>query len=231
MSLFGKDKEKEKKSQEERARRKFMAETSFAIRNPLNTICGVSEIIRKNVEEDSEKELILSYLKVLIDAEIELQHVVDGAFKNYEKMELKQEEKIEAKPQEMNRDMIKNLRMMVVDDSGVSQLIAKEMLEDYGAIVTTCDSGNEAVDTFRNSITGTFDVIFMDINMPGMDGYEAADSIRNCNHSQAKDIPIIAMTAEALADDVQMALQSGMNAHISKPISIDKILSALNSIE
>lgn len=125
--------------------------------------------------------------------------------------------------------ILEKLRVMVVEDSSVSRLIAKEMLESRGSIVTTCNSGEEAVKLFAGSITGTFDVIFMDINMPGMDGYEATDAIRQCDHPQAKSIPIIAMTAEALAKDVQMALKAGMNAHISKPISIDKIVCAINA--
>ena len=93
-----------------------------------------------------------------------------------------------------------------------------------------CDSGKEAVDMFKESITGKFDVILMDINMPGMDGYEATDAIRASEHPQAKTIPIIAMTAEALPDDIQTALKAGMNGHISKPINADKIISAIKRV-
>ena len=101
------------------------------------------------------------------------------------------------------------------------------MLESRGAIVTVCDNGGEAVDLFTRSITGTYDMILMDINMPGMDGYEATDSIRSSSHPQAGSIPIIAMTAEALPDDIQRAMTAGMNGHISKPINVDKIVAAV----
>ena len=208
--------------------RKFISELSYNVRNPLNTICGITEITRKNIEGDCDKETLLSYIDILGDAATELQQTIDHFFECFEtgnfaalKGDLFQE---------TDSDVLNNLRIMVAEDSSVSQLIAKEMLESRGAIVTVCDNGKEAVDTFKNSITGTYDVILMDINMPGMDGYEATDVIRASDHPQAKTIPIIAMTAEALPDDIQMALKIGMNAHISKPINADKITSAIKRV-
>lgn len=231
MSLFGKKKENDKIKKKELDRRHFMSDMSFAVRNPLNTICGVSEIVRKNVDAGSEKEIVLSYIDILIDAAIELQQVIDHGFENYDKSKYSLDDLSESKGIFVDYSVLENLRVLVVEDSSVSQLIAKEMLESRGSIVRVCDSGNDALDIFKDSITGTFDVIFMDINMPGMDGYEATDAIRNCGHPQAKNIPIIAMTAEATAEDVQMALKAGMNAHISKPIAPDKIVNAINSVK
>ena len=75
---------------------------------------------------------------------------------------------------------------------------------------------------------GKYSIIFMDIKMPEMDGYEATELIRNSNHQQAKSIPIIAMTAETFAEDIKNALRSGMNAHVAKPVNIDKLVAAIN---
>ena len=230
MSMFSKKREQERKEQEELNKKQFMSDMSFAVRNPLNTICGVSEIVRKNVEAGKEKEIVLSYVDILIDAAIELQQVIDNAFENYDKSKYNLDDLSGNRRVVVDYSVLENLRILVVEDSSVSQLIAKEMLESKGAIVTLCDSGNDALELFEKSITGTYDVIFMDINMPGMDGYEATDAIRNCKHPQAKEIPIIAMTAEALTEDIQMALKAGMNAHISKPIAPDKIINAINSV-
>lgn len=230
MSMFSKKREQERKEQEELNKKQFMSDMSFAVRNPLNTICGVSEIVRKNVEAGKEKEIVLSYVDILIDAAIELQQVIDNAFENYDKSKYNLDDLSGNRRVVVDYSVLENLRILVVEDSSVSQLIAKEMLESKGAIVTLCDSGNDALELFEKSITGTYDVIFMDINMPGMDGYETTDAIRNCEHPQAKEIPIIAMTAEALTEDIQMALKAGMNAHISKPIAPDKIINAINSV-
>ena len=208
--------------------KKFVDELSYNIRNPLNTICGITEIAKKNINNGCDMDTLLSYLDILGDAATELQQTVDHFFECFESGNYG------ALHGEQNKDVdssvLKNLRVMVVEDSSVSQLIAKEILESHGAIVTVCDNGKEAVDLFNQSITGTYDVILMDINMIGMDGYEATDAIRSCSHPQAATVPIIAMTAEALPDDIQMALRIGMNAHISKPINVDKIVSAINRV-
>ena len=222
---------KKKSSEEEKKtgnERQFVSELSYNIRNPLNTICGITEIIKKNIAGDCDKETLVSYLDILGDAATELQQTVDHFYECFESGNYS------AIYGDSNEDTdtsaLKNLRVMVVEDSSVSQLIAKEMLETQGATVTLCDSGNEAIEKFKNSITGTYDIIFMDINMPGMDGYEATEAIRSSDHPQAKSVPIIAMTAEALPDDIQMALKVGMNAHVSKPINDEKIVSAIKRV-
>lgn len=228
MFGIGKKNRSEKGGARYEEERKFIDELSYNVRNPLNTICGITEITRKNISNGCDKETLLSYVDILGDAATELQQTIDHFFECFETgnySAIKGEISMESDPGVLN-----NLRVMVVEDSSVSQLIAKEMLESRGAIVTLCDNGKEAIDLFENSITGTYDVIFMDINMPGMDGYEATDVIRASEHPQAKSIPIIAMTAEALTDDIQMALKIGMNAHISKPINIEKIISAIKRV-
>lgn len=209
--------------------RQFISELSYNVRNPLNTICGITEIARKNIEGNYDRETLLSYMEILEDAATELQQTVDHYFECYEAGSYSGV--YSEVGEETDKSVLKNLRVLVVEDSSVSRLIAKERLEASGAIVTLCESGRDAVELFKQSITGTYDVIFMDINMPGMDGYEATDAIRSSDHPQAKIIPIIAMTAEALPEDIQKALQVGMNAHVSKPINDEKIVTAIKAVK
>lgn len=228
MFGFGNSKKTTNKEDKADKEKKFVSELSYNVRNPLNTICGLTEITRKNIINGCDKETLLSYVDILGDAATELQQTIDHFFEcfesgNYSMIHKDTEENVDS-------TILNNLRILLVEDSSVSQLIAKEMLESKGAIVTMCDDGKEAVELFGKSITGTYDVILMDINMPGVDGYEATDAIRTGSHPQAKKVPIIAMTAEALPDDIQMALKVGMNAHISKPINIEKIVSAIKRV-
>ena len=228
--MFGKSKKNQSDISDNRKseEKKFISELSYNVRNPLNTICGVTEITRKSILNGSDNDTLLSYIDILSDAATELQQTIDHFFERFESGDFVAQQ--EVKQESVGADVLKNLRVMVVEDSSVSQLIAREMLESRGSIVTICDSGKEAVEMFKGSITGTYDVILMDINMPGMDGYEATDAIRSSGHVQAQTVPIIAMTAEALPDDIQTALKAGMNGHISKPINADKIVSAIKRV-
>ena len=105
-----------------------------------------------------------------------------------------------------------------------------------GATAVIAPNGREAVNTFLDNSAGTFDLILMDIQMPVMNGYEAARAIRALakdpakNRPDAADIPIIAVTANAFTDDVREALLSGMNAHISKPINVPAMKSAVSKV-
>ena len=97
------------------------------------------------------------------------------------------------------------------------------LLEDEKMVVTTAENGEEAVDIVSQSVPGRFDFIFMDIMMPVMDGLEATRQIRTLNRKDTKEIPIIAMTANAFQDDIRDCIDAGMNGHIAKPIDIEKI--------
>ena len=86
------------------------------------------------------------------------------------------------------------------------------------------------MEAFRSAEPGTYDAILMDIQMPGMNGYEATRAIRSLDRRDAKEVPIIAMTANAFAEDVQAALEAGMNAHVAKPIDMDLLRAALGKV-
>ena len=118
---------------------------------------------------------------------------------------------------------IHGLNLMLVEDNELNAEVAEILLEDEGAIITMVNDGQQAVELFNNSPVGTFDAILMDIMMPVMDGLTATKAIRALNRPDAGIIPIIAMTANAFAEDVQRCLDAGMNAHLAKPLDIEKV--------
>ena len=115
---------------------------------------------------------------------------------------------------------LKGMKFLAVEDNDINADILAELMAMEGASVIRCTNGLEAVEKFKSSKEGDFDMILMDIQMPVMNGYEAAILIRGLKTEWASKIPIIAMTANAYADDIQKSYDSGMNAHISKPIDI-----------
>ena len=118
---------------------------------------------------------------------------------------------------------IKGKRILLVEDNELNAEIAKTVLEDVGALITRAENGQQALELFKEKPAGTFDVILMDLMMPVMDGYTATRKIRELERSDAKTVPIIAMTANAFAEDVQRCLDAGMNAHLAKPLDIEKV--------
>ncbi|WP_262397680.1 response regulator [Zongyangia hominis] len=115
-------------------------------------------------------------------------------------------------------------RFLLTEDNALNQEIAKELLTEMGAQVEIAENGQECVDRFQQSATGYFDLILMDVHMPVMDGYEATRQIRRLEREDAATIPIFAMTADAFAEDIQLARQAGMNSHIPKPLNIPVML-------
>ena len=122
---------------------------------------------------------------------------------------------------------IHGMRLMLVEDNDLNAEIARTLLEDAGAVVTTVGDGQQAVNLFQEEPAGTFDVILMDVMMPVMDGLTAAKTIRALNRPDAKRIPILAMTANAFAEDAEKCLAAGMNAHLAKPLDIHKVISTI----
>ncbi len=119
-------------------------------------------------------------------------------------------------------------RILLVEDNELNTEIATEILNMANLKVEHAENGRRAVEMFEASEPGYYDLIFMDIQMPIMNGYEAAKAIRALQKSDAKGIPILAMTANAFTEDVETALQSGMNGHISKPLDLSQLTGMLN---
>ncbi|MBU9726988.1 response regulator [Diplocloster modestus] len=118
-------------------------------------------------------------------------------------------------------------KILVAEDNDLNLEIAVEILSMAGAAVDCAHTGKEAVDWFQSSEGRTGDAILMDIQMPEMDGYQAAKAIRRCAYPNAGTIPIIAMTANAFREDVDAALAAGMDAHVAKPIDVEELYRTL----
>jgi CheY-like chemotaxis protein len=119
------------------------------------------------------------------------------------------------------------MKVLLVEDNELNMEIAEELLKDVGVDITPAVNGKEALDKFTAMSPGTIDAIIMDIMMPVMNGYDATRAIRSSDHPEAKSIPIIAMTANAYREDVEKAMDAGMNAHVAKPINVDTLVQTL----
>ena len=120
------------------------------------------------------------------------------------------------------------LHVLLAEDNDLNAEIAVSLLEEQGMIVTRAADGKSALLQFCNTAPGTFDLILMDIMMPEMNGYETTKAIRNLSdRPDGKEILIIAMTANAFAEDVQAALDAGMDDHVAKPMDMDILISAI----
>ncbi|MDE6589875.1 MAG: response regulator, partial [Oscillospiraceae bacterium] len=126
-------------------------------------------------------------------------------------------------------DVVKGMHILVVDDIEVNRIILVKILGTLGAECETASNGREAVDKFLDAPSG-YDLIMMDVQMPEMNGYEATRAIRASSHPLAKATPIIAMTANAFVDDVRDAIESGMDAHIAKPVQIENLKTTIQQV-
>jgi len=131
-----------------------------------------------------------------------------------------------AQRQEKEAETLKYIRgaqLLLVEDNEINQQVAKEILEGAGLNITLASNGQEAVDAVKEN---NYDAVLMDVQMPVMDGYTATREIRNLK-SEIRNVPIIAMTAHAMAGDEDKSLQAGMNGHVTKPIDPDQLFSTL----
>ena len=122
---------------------------------------------------------------------------------------------------------VQGLRALIVEDNELNMEIAKFMLENNGINVDCAVDGLEAVNRFESSAPGYYNVIYMDIMMPNMNGWDATRKIRSMKKMDAENIPIIAMSANAFAEDIINSRISGMNLHLAKPLSEMKLVNAL----
>ena len=144
-------------------------------------------------------------------------------------LEVTEENRIHKQDSHSGIQDLAGVKVLMAEDNDLNAEIAVIQLEEMGIQVTRVADGKEAVNLFARNPAGTFDIILMDIMMPVMDGYEATAAIRGLsNRPDALLIPIIAMTANAFAEDVQASLDAGMDGHLSKPIVIDEVVKAIS---
>ena len=125
---------------------------------------------------------------------------------------------------------LEGLRFLCAEDNELNAEILTELLHMEGAECVICPNGQEIVDAFARSAPGEYDMILMDVQMPVMNGYDATRAIRKSVHPLAKEIPIVAMTANAFSEDVQKSLSAGMNAHISKPVDMKRLARVVREV-
>ena len=131
---------------------------------------------------------------------------------------------------DLSEKSIKGLHILLAEDNELNMEIAKFVLQNEGVVVTKAWNGQEAVEIFRKSESGEFDVILMDIMMPILNGYEATKMIRSMDREDARAIPIIAMTANAFTEDRLRAKEAGMNEHIAKPVDAKLLVKVIHEL-
>ena len=114
--------------------------------------------------------------------------------------------------------------MLVAEDNSLNWEVLHELLTDLGLELEWAENGQICAEMFEKAEEGYYDAVLMDVRMPIMTGYEATRAIRTSTKANAQTIPIIAMTADAFAEDIQRCLDCGMNAHTAKPINVDELL-------
>ena len=120
-----------------------------------------------------------------------------------------------------DKNGLNGVRILLVEDNEINTEIARELLMEEGCIVDTAKDGVACIDMIEKAEADYYKLILMDIQMPVMNGYDTALAIRKMNDAKKSRIPIIAMTANAFAEDIQKALSVGMNAHVAKPIDMN----------
>lgn len=135
-----------------------------------------------------------------------------------------------AKEQDGRAD-IAGMRVLLVEDNEINCEIVDFMLTEAGAEVVTANDGKAAVDAFAASDPGAFDCVLMDLMMPVMSGYEATRVIRGLDRSDARTVPIIALSANAFEEDVALAKDAGMNEHLAKPVDIRNMFQVMSRLK
>ncbi len=131
---------------------------------------------------------------------------------------------------ETESTVLKGKHILVVDDIEANRLVLVKILSSLGADCDEACNGQEALDKFNDASSGEYDLILMDVQMPVMDGYAATRAIRSSAHPSARTLPIIAMTANAFVEDIREAIGAGMDAHVAKPIQLDKLKDTIQEV-
>jgi CheY-like chemotaxis protein len=124
----------------------------------------------------------------------------------------------------LTANITSNIKILLVDDNAINRIVVREQLKAAGILIDEADDGDVAVQMFKDSAPNEYSAIFMDIQMPRMDGYTASKTIRELDREDAKIVVIIALTANAFKDDVDKAISNGMDAHLAKPLELEKLL-------
>ena len=213
---------------------RFLANMSHDIRTPINGILGMLTIVdtcrdNKDKMDDCLAKIDVSakHLLSLVNDVLDMTKLERDTFTLESKPFNLDRVCIEAAEKTPPAGDLRGKRLLVVEDNELNMEIAEFMLKSTGAEVVPVFDGESAVKAYAQAAPGTYQAILMDLMMPVMDGYAATRAIRSSGRPDAGTIPIIAMSANAYAEDVQKCLDTGMNAHISKPLYKDVMLETI----
>ena len=213
---------------------RFLANMSHDIRTPINGILGMLTIVdtcrdNKDKMDDCLAKIDVSakHLLSLVNDVLDMTKLERDTFTLESKPFNLDRVCIEAAEKTPPASDLRGKRLLVVEDNELNMEIAEFMLKSTGAEVVPVFDGESAVKAYAQAAPGTYQAILMDLMMPVMDGYAATRAIRSSGRPDAGTIPIIAMSANAYAEDVQKCLDTGMNAHISKPLYKDVMLETI----
>ncbi len=180
----------------------------------LSIVKNLLDLMSGSIEVSSELGVGTTFT-----IEMDIESVDNVDIKKINKEDIRKKEKI--------KEILDGRHILLVEDHPLNAEIASMLLANMNCIVTRADNGKRAIDIYKASKIKEFDLILMDIRMPVMDGIESTKGIRALDRPDAKDIPIIAMTANAYEDDVRKSIEAGMNAHLAKPIEPDRMFDTM----
>ena len=210
--------------QTSQAQAAFLNHISYDVRTPLHTIAGFTALAARHVEEP---EMVRGYLEKVTGASKQLLSRLDEGLG---KGPGQKEKTPELSPAEEKAVDLSGKRILLVEDNTLNREITAEVLSEAGVAVECAENGQQGFYKVSVSRPGYFDLVLMDIQMPVMDGCEAAKTIRRLRNKKLAEIPIIAMTASVSDEDRQRAFQAGMDGYVEKPIDIERLLVTVRNI-
>ncbi|MBF0227318.1 MAG: response regulator [Desulfobacterales bacterium] len=206
----------------------IVAVCSHDLRAPLSSIVGLCNLFEKNKYLSSDDSKILSDITSKTNYALNLVNNILETMKKRDKFQKESYinfEKFNAKYIEENSvaESVKNLKVLIVEDNPINQQVASDILRSAEIFIDIANNGYEAISFLKEK---NYDVILMDIQMPGINGYDTAKLIRT--DLKLKDIPIIAMTAHVVDEEIEKCFSAGMNAYVPKPISSNEVLSVIH---
>jgi CheY-like chemotaxis protein len=202
-----------------RVKSRFLSGMNHELRTPLNAIAGMAGIAKQSVGKDDAR-----IVEAIVEIEQQTAHI--ASILN-DISEIVAEEKRLSPKESQSVPNLLGKHILVVDDVDINRTVLAGLVECTEATVEEAKDGVEAVEMFKNSPDGYYDLIFMDIMMPKMDGNEATRIMRGMDRADSGSIPIVAISANALGADVKAALDAGMNEHTAKPVDFDIIMNTL----
>lgn len=206
-----------------------IARMSHEIRTPMNAVLGMTQMAKKS----GNPEEVGAMLETVLDASRQMVDVINALLDRVGARREQAEPRQTRQPagaEAPGKAVFYGKRILVVDDVDINREIVILFLEDTGVRIEQATNGVEAVRKVLASEKGYYDLVLMDVQMPDMDGCDATARIRRSGHPDAGTLPIYAMTAHVLREDVDKAMASGMNGHLSKPLELDTLMSTLQGV-